>query len=232
MVTEAMIAWRVCGDDDVGGGPVCTPPCMLLTYLLAAVAVLADPDLNLATVIKCETARVRGATVVVPLARSTLAVTNTCPKDGVHLCWHNENERIHTYCRRRLTGRKSLLRLIGPDWFDDVQSTTSFGSVATYFDSCAPRFLWTVFCEKEHERCPREHRARRGPRREPGGRPEWPPPRRRSAARGGGLRAGRCPWSSRSSRGNRSSALVGAMACRRRSSRRGVTTSWPVVRPA
>ena len=105
-------------------------------YLLAAVAVLADPDLNLATVIKCETARVRGATVVVPPARSTLAVTNTCPKDGVHLCWHNENERIHTYRRRRLTGRKSLLRnqLIGPDWFDDVQSTTSFGSVATYFD--------------------------------------------------------------------------------------------------
>ena len=70
-------------------------------YLLAAVAVLADPDLNLATVIKCETARVRGATVVVPPARSTLAVTNTCPKDEVHLCWHNENERIYTYRRRR-----------------------------------------------------------------------------------------------------------------------------------
>ena len=96
-------------------GPSVRPP--PACYLLAAVAVLADPDLNLATVIKCETARVRGATVVVPPARSTLAVTNTCPKDGVHLCWHNENERIYTYRRRRLAGRKSLLRnqLIGPD---------------------------------------------------------------------------------------------------------------------
>ena len=57
-------------------GPSVRPP--PACYLRAAVAVLADPDLNLATVIKCETARVRGATVVVPPARSTLAVTNTC----------------------------------------------------------------------------------------------------------------------------------------------------------
>ena len=76
--------------------------------------------------------------------------------------------------------------------------------------SRAPRFLWTVFCEKENELCPKENRTRLGPRREPGGRPERPQPRRRSSARGGGLRAGRCPWSSSSSRGNRSRASVAA----------------------
>ena len=77
-------------------------------------------------------------------------------------------------------------------------------------ESRAPRFLWTVFCEKENELCPKENRTRLGPRREPGGRPERPQPRRRSSARGGGLRAGRCPWSSSSSRGNRSRASVAA----------------------
>ena len=73
--------------------------------------------------------------------------------------------------------------------------------------SRAPRFLWTAFCEKENALCPRENRARLGPRREPGGRRERPQPRTRSSAGGGGLRVGRCPWSSTSSRARRLESL-------------------------
>ena len=73
-------------------------------------------------------------------------------------------------------------------------------------DSRAPRFLWTAFCEKENELCPRENSTRLRPRREPGGRPQRPQPRGRSSARGGGPRDEKSPWSSRSSRGNHSRA--------------------------
>ena len=78
--------------------------------------------------------------------------------------------------------------------------------------SRAPRFLWTAFCEKENELCPRENSTRLRPRREPGGRPQRPQPRGRSSARGGGPRDEKSPWSSRSSRGNHSRASVVAMA--------------------
>ena len=59
-------------------------------------------------------------------------------------------------------------------------------------DSRAPRFLWTVFCEKENELCPRENSTRLRPLRSPSGLPPRPQPRRRSSARGGGRRDGRC----------------------------------------
>ena len=58
--------------------------------------------------------------------------------------------------------------------------------------SRAPRFLWTVFCEKENELCPRENSTRLRPLRSPSGLPPRPQPRRRSSARGGGRRDGRC----------------------------------------
>ena len=52
----------------------------------------------------------------------------------------------------------------------DIEQTQP--GVPEALDSRAPRFLWTVFCEKENELCPKENSTRLGPRREPGGRPE------------------------------------------------------------
>ena len=78
--------------------------------------------------------------------------------------------------------------------------------------SRAPRFLWTAFCEKENELCPRENSTRLRPLRSPSGLPPRPQPRGRSSARGGGPRDEKSPWSSRSSRGNHSRASVVAMA--------------------
>ena len=84
--------------------------------------------------------------------------------------------------------------------------------IESFNGSRAPRFLWTAFCEKENELCPRENSTRLRPRREPGGRPERLQPRRRSSARGGGPRDGKSRWSSNSSRGSRSKVSAVATA--------------------
>ena len=99
--------------------------------------------------------------------------------------------------RAALTGRKGTLTAwspselwragVSPEGPERSPGITGFcgnrqlGAAAA---SRAPRFLWTAFCEKENELCPRENSKRLGPRREPGGRPQRPQPRRRSSGTG------------------------------------------------
>ncbi len=112
--------------------------------------------------------------------------------------------------RRKVTDRDHQARPIG----QTLQFPLPQPEARPVAPACsrAPRFLWTAFCEKENELCPRENSTRLRPRREPGGRPQRPQPRGRSSARGGGPRDEKSPWSSRSSRGNHSRASVVAMA--------------------
>jgi group II intron reverse transcriptase/maturase len=117
-------------------------------------------------------------------------------KSDAERFWAELTERFRKF-RLELHPEKTRLLEFGP-YAGENRKRRGHGKPETFnflgfTHSRAARNDWTALWSKENGVCPDRNQARLGPRREPGGRPERPQPRRR-APRAGGRRGARCRW--------------------------------------